>query len=57
MKVYDVLGRKVETLIDGNKEPGVYTVVFDASGLASGTYYARLRSGESIKTQSMILLK
>ena len=57
LKVYDVLGRKVETLIDGNKEPGVYTVVFDASGLASGTYYARLRSGESIKTQSMILLK
>ena len=57
LNVYDVLGRKVATLLDGNKAPGVYTVVFDAAGLASGTYYARLKSGDIIKTQSMILLK
>ncbi len=57
LKIYDVLGRKVAILMDGDTEQGSYTVIFDATGLASGAYYARLKSGDMIKTQSMILLK
>ncbi len=57
LKIFDILGRNVATLIEGNTDQGMYTVVFDATGLASGAYYARLQSGDIIKTQRMILLK
>ncbi len=57
LKVYDMLGREIATLMDDDLERGLYTVIFDATGLASGTYYARLKSADMIKTQSMILLK
>ena len=39
MKIYDVLGREVSTLVNEVKEPGRYTVRFDGSKLASGVYY------------------
>jgi hypothetical protein len=44
LKVYDILGREVATLVNENKRPGNYTVVFDASALPSGVYYYRLRA-------------
>ncbi|GIW91299.1 MAG: hypothetical protein KatS3mg109_1731 [Pirellulaceae bacterium] len=42
LKVYDVLGREVVTLVNEVKQPGRYEVTFDASGLASGVYFYRL---------------
>ena len=41
LKVYDMLGREVATLVDGVKESGSYTAVFNAENLASGVYFAR----------------
>ena len=42
LRVYDLLGREVATLVNGRKEPGRYATRFDGSGLASGVYYYRL---------------
>lgn len=57
LKVYDVLGREVMTLVYEEKQPGVYEVKFDASTLSSGIYYYRLSAGSYIETKKMILLK
>jgi hypothetical protein len=55
--VYDVLGRKVATLVDEHLQPGEYTQVFDARNLASGMYLYQLRAGEYVETKRFILLK
>jgi hypothetical protein len=57
--VYDVLGRKVATLVDAKQEVGRYTVRFNASvyGLASGIYFYRLSAGKFIETKKMLLQK
>ncbi len=57
LKVYDVLGRELVTLVDEVKEPGSHTVLFDASHVASGVYYYRLSVGGSVQTKRMILLR
>jgi photosystem II stability/assembly factor-like uncharacterized protein len=61
LKVYDVLGREIATLVNEEKQPGVYEVEFNpASGnrnLASGIYYCQLKSGSFIETKKMIYLK
>lgn len=57
LKVYDVLGRELITLIDGIKEPGLHQVNFDASNLTSGVYFYRLQSGDFITTKKMMLIK
>ncbi len=59
LKVYDLLGREVATLIDGKAmNAGTYTAGFDASKLASGMYLYRLKAGSAyIETKSMVLLK
>jgi len=62
MEVYNIMGRKVATLADGSKQPGRYTVRFDASHLASGMYLvhftARTASGQiTRKTMKLQLLK
>jgi len=55
--VYDVLGREIETLVNGNKMPGTYEVAFDASNLASGIYYYQLTTGNFIQTKKMMVVK
>jgi hypothetical protein len=55
--VYDLLGREVRVLADGETEPGVHQVSFDGSGLASGTYFYRLQAGASVQTRRMVLMK
>jgi hypothetical protein len=55
--VYDLLGRKVQTLVNEVKEPGSYKVNFDASNLPSGIYAYRIQSGNFIQTKKMMLLK
>jgi hypothetical protein len=57
VKVFDVLGREVATLVNEVKEPGTYTVTFNGSGLASGVYFCRLASPLSTQTQKIVLVK
>lgn len=58
LKVYDILGREVATLIDSQIKPaGVYTVPFNASSLASGTYIYTLKAGTFLQTKKMLLIK
>jgi len=55
--VYDLLGRKIKTLINKKQNPGNYSIQFDGNGLASGIYYYKLQSGNFLETKKMILLK
>lgn len=58
LEVFDMLGRKVATLIDTEQKPaGNYTISFNADHLATGVYMYRLKAGEQIKTQKMTLIK
>lgn len=58
LKVFDVLGREVATLIDGKSfNSGAHTINFNAAGLASGVYIYRLEAGGFIQTRKMLLLK
>lgn len=57
MKVFDVLGRCVATLVSGKKGPGTYTAVFDGSGFASGVYFYRLKAGDYSAVKKMLLVK
>jgi hypothetical protein len=58
LQVFDVLGRKVMTLIDGDmKQPGRYNISFNARDLASGMYIYRLVIGDKVLTKKMTLIK
>jgi hypothetical protein len=57
LKVYDVLGREVSTLVNEVKQPGAYTVQWDASGVASGVYFYRLHSDDATITRKMLLIR
>ncbi|MHB8578784.1 MAG: T9SS type A sorting domain-containing protein [Ignavibacteriaceae bacterium] len=57
LKVYDLLGRLVSTLVNENKSTGNYTVRFDASRLSSGTYIYQMSSNGVLLTKKMVLLK
>lgn len=57
IKIYDVLGREVKTLVNGEKIPGNYSVIFNDSNLPSGIYFYRMQAGSFVSTKKMILLK
>ncbi len=57
LKVYDLLGREIITLVNEEKSNGSYEVEFDASNLSSGIYYYELQAGDFVQTNKMILLK
>ena len=57
LKVYDVLGNEMTTLVNEEKEPGTYEVNFDASSLTSGMYFYTLQTGNYSETKKMIFLK
>lgn len=57
LKVFDILGREVETLIDGEMGTGLHQVTFDASKFASGIYFYRIQAGSFTATKKLILLK
>ncbi|MDZ7657972.1 T9SS type A sorting domain-containing protein [Fodinibius sp.] len=57
LEVYDVLGRKVRTLVDEPHAGGSYTVSFDGSNLSSGMYFIHLKAGQTVKLQKMTLIK
>jgi len=57
VKVFDILGREVKTLVDGYKSAGQYNVSFDASKFTSGVYFYQLKTGNLLFTKKMMLLK
>jgi len=57
IKVYDILGREVSTLVNEYKTAGTHTVEFNASGLASGVYFYQLRAQNFAETKKMVLLR
>ncbi|MGA2622978.1 MAG: S1/P1 nuclease [Bacteroidota bacterium] len=57
LKVYDQLGKEVVALVNGVKQPGEYTVQWNAEGAASGVYYCRLTAGEFTATRKIVLLR
>ncbi len=57
LKVFDVLGREVKTLVDDVQEPGFKSVRFNATGLASGIYIYRLQAGSFAATKKFLLLR
>ena len=61
MKVYDVLGNEIATLVNEEKPAGEYEIEFQSAvggrQLASGIYYYQLRAGDFVETKKMILLK
>jgi uncharacterized protein (DUF1501 family) len=57
LAVYDLLGREVAVLVDERKEPGSYTVTWDASGSASGVYICRMIAGTYVASRKMVLTK
>ncbi len=57
LKIFDVLGREVETLVNENQNVGRYEVNFDGSRLASGVYFYRLVAGNRFITKKMLLIK
>jgi len=57
LKVFDVLGNEIATLVNEDKSAGSYEVEFDGAGLPSGIYFYRLQAGNYIETKKMILMK
>jgi beta-glucosidase-like glycosyl hydrolase len=57
LKVYDVLGNEIATLVNEQKAPGNYSVEFDGSKYSSGIYFYRLQSGSFTATKKLILVK
>jgi hypothetical protein len=57
LKVFDVLGREVATLVDGEKDAGEHSVVYNANGLPSGVYVFRLQVGQYVQQIKMEVIK
>lgn len=57
LKIYDILGEEVSTLVNEFQQAGTFDVVFDGSNLSSGVYYYQLTSGELTSTKKMMLTK
>ena len=57
IRVYDVLGRVVATLVNENKPAGFYTINFDASNLSSGIYFYTIKANDFFDRKKMIVMK
>jgi hypothetical protein len=57
LKVYDVLGKEVVTLVNGRQKAGAYNYTLNAGNLASGIYFYRLQAGNFVSTKKMMLVK
>ncbi|MGB5530684.1 MAG: S41 family peptidase [Ignavibacteriaceae bacterium] len=57
LKIYDVLGNEIVTLVNEEKSTGNYEVEFDGTGLSSGIYFYKLLAGRFVKTKKMLLIK
>ena len=57
IKIYDILGREVYSLLNEQQEEGYHEVKFDAGRLSSGVYYYRIKAGDFVETRRMVLMK
>jgi hypothetical protein len=57
LKIFDLVGREIATLVDAVRAPGVYSVRWDASALPSGVYFYTLRAGERLASMKMTLMR
>jgi hypothetical protein len=57
LKIYDIIGREVTTLVNGFQEAGLHNVKFDASKLPSGVYLYRITTGTYVETKKLVLIK
>ena len=57
LRVFDITGRLVETLVNGVLQPGEHVVVWNAAWLASGVYFVKLTSGQKSQTRKILLIK
>ena len=57
LKVYDIIGNEIATLVNSEKPTGVYEVEWNASNVPSGVYFYQLKTGSFVQTKKMILLK
>jgi hypothetical protein len=57
LKVYDVLGNELSTLVNEEKPAGEYETEFVGTGLPSGIYFYQLRAGSYLETKKMVLLR
>jgi glucose/arabinose dehydrogenase len=57
IKIYDILGREILTLVNAKKSPGYYSVIWDASNYSSGIYFYSLISGSTYLYKKMVLVK
>ena len=57
LKIYDVMGREVKTLVSETKSAGSYSVDFNASDFSSGVYFYKIQSGDFTETKKMLLIK
>jgi hypothetical protein len=57
LSIYNILGQKVATLVDGQQQAGYKTTRWDASSLSSGIYFYRLQAGDFVQTRKIVLLR
>jgi len=57
LKIYDVLGKEITTLVNEQKEAGTYSIRFDAAKLSSGVYIYSIQAGDFFESRKMILMK
>ncbi len=57
MKIYDILGREVKTLVNDFQKAGYYDAKFDGSNYASGVYFYRIEAGAFVQSKKMVLVK
>ena len=57
IEIYDILGRRIQTLVAGKQSAGTHTVVWEAKDVSSGVYFYRIEAGEYSQTQKCVLLK
>jgi hypothetical protein len=57
LKVYDILGREVSTLVSGEMQAGNYTRQWNAENMPSGVYFYRLQAGTYSETKKLLLLR
>jgi hypothetical protein len=57
LKIYDMVGQEVATLVNGHQDAGNYVADFNATNLANGTYFYTLTAGSFTETKKMMLIK
>ncbi len=57
LRIYDLFGHEVATLVNEKHAPGIYKITWDAGGFASGIYFYRLKAGKTVQTRKLILVR